>query len=103
MKAYILVAYFEANPIFKSTTMYTWEEAVREFGSESAQFNWGKDGENCPNKSEGLECTPWEDGTIREDLVQEFVVIEINNWNIRRASNEKREVTNCDYAAGRAK
>jgi len=72
MKSYILTEYFESCPDFKHIKHFSWEEACNEFGEDMAQYNWGKDGENTPNKADGLECRPWEDGTIRLDLVQEF-------------------------------
>ena len=84
---YILREYFEANPDFKHTKFFTWEEACEEFGEDMAQFNWGKNGENSPNKADGLECRPWEDGTVRDDLIQEFSIIELDKSTYERMVN----------------
>ncbi len=74
MKDFILTEYFEACPDFKHINNFSWEEACNEFGEDMAQVYWGKDGENTPNKADGLECLPWDDGTVRVDLVQEFTI-----------------------------
>jgi hypothetical protein len=87
---YLLREYFEAMPDFIHEHIFlTWEQACEQFGEEMAQFNWGKNGENAPNRSDGLECQHTGhhalggvDYVVRDDLVQEFLIIEdepVNN------------------------
>ena len=74
---YHLEEWFDDNPKEINHLIFSWEEAVLQFGYDLAQFNWGESGENCYpyNISEDIEGYNFDDsGDKKMGMNQKFYI-----------------------------